>query len=98
MCFTEAVVELLLHNLEINLQSPIKKIIAKGKIQKIENLLWKSTMETKKKNNYVVAEKLMLENISLTKWNQLESTASCFFCRIWIWFICVFSQFLVKLK
>ena len=55
-------------------------------------------METKKKNNYVVAEKLMLENISLTKWNQLESTASCFFCRIWIWFICVFSQFLVKLK
>lgn len=25
-----------------------------------------------KKNNYVVAEKLMLENVSLTKWNQFE--------------------------
>lgn len=33
--------------------------------------------ESKKdENNYVVAEKLMLANVSLTKWNQLECTTS----------------------
>lgn len=55
-----AVVELLLHNFEINFPIP-KKIMEKN---------WKN------ENNYVVAEKLMLANVLLTKWNQLECTVS----------------------
>lgn len=33
-------------------------------------------VEQKTENNYVVAEKLMLANVSMTKWNQLECTTS----------------------
>lgn len=59
--FRRVVVELLLHNLEINFQSP-KNNSGKNERKKYN----------KKQNNYVVAEKLMLANVSMTKWNQLE--------------------------
>jgi hypothetical protein len=55
--FRRLFVVLLLHNSEINFQSPKKP---------------SNKNTTNKKDNYVVAEKLMLENVSLTKWNQLK--------------------------
>lgn len=64
------VVELLLHNLEINFRPPKKKFHENRLIatDEAKSGNWKR----KKENNYVVAEKLMLANVSMTKWNQLE--------------------------